>query len=535
MHESVQKSVLDLTKFLIGAGARVRAAYDPDTLRAGPDGDPWILAMRRYGALTYPLRAKSMPLLRAALTLREMCRSMDIDVVHTHAAGEFCVASLARLFGGGFVHVNTVHAQSAWSAPDILYETAYEAAYAAAQAAGGAGAAYLARRAGMAGRASRANRANRANQPDWASRAGQADWADGGAPGSGGGAAADGDSAVGDGAAGGRAMGDGSAAFGSEAASGSAAFGSAATDGDSAAAGDAASGSGSGAAPESGAGAAAEEPKPPSPGLMRGRRLLSAIAYRALSVACDEIIANSDSAAEELSRRLVRASKISLARVGVSLGARLPDMGAAGRGGSAPGRPFTIAMIVDSDADRFKNWLASDLFVELAARIGKECARIMPEHPGCRFHVLNGRELTDNQYMEIMEKVSGMGLAGRVAVESYSLAGRTSCLERASLCLYHSEGRHFPYPVIEAMSLGIPALTDDRELAGRMASEMGEFGCLADFENPGELVALILALMRDGGLRERAGRMSQAAAKRMHSFDSMASGIYNIYIRGLRI
>jgi glycosyltransferase involved in cell wall biosynthesis len=310
---------------------------------------------------------------------------------------------------------------------------------------------------------------------------------------------------------------------------------------------------------------------------MRGRRLLAAIAYRALSGGCDEIVANSDSAAAELSYRLVRTAKITLARPGVNLSAKLPDRRAGRRdapgpnlglgadpapvpapgSGSGPnldpnlapcfdpyldldldpgpGREFTILMIVDSDADRFKNWLASDLFVELAARIGKEYDSSLSEYPGYRFRVLNNRNLTDNQYMEIMEKVSSMGLSDCVAIESYSLAARTSCLERADLCLYHSGGRYFPYPVIEAMSLGIPALTDDRELAGRMAPELGELGRLADFENPGELVALILALMYDGGLREKAGRASQSAARRLYSFDGMASGIYNIYIRGLRI
>jgi hypothetical protein len=536
-HESVQRYVLGLAGYLVGIGARVYAAYDPDALRGGAD-HPWVCGLRGLGAGAYPLKVRDSALPAAALTLREMCRRLGVDVVHTHAMGDFSAACLARMSGGGFVHVYTLHAKSAAPAPEIAYETAYDAARASAAATAAAASA----------------------SADWAAASSlSGDGANGAAA-----------TARVIGAAA-KAVGASLAAKAAGAAAAARALGTGGARGKPLGMGGFGTG-GSGSAPSGGGLRGADSPRE---GRGRRRGLPAGIARRLLSGACDEIVAGSLHAAAGLPGGLAAKANVSLIRAGVAspagAAAEAGRSGASGRAGasnragahraigtsgmSATGMgdapsgagaangkgaagqigAFTVLMIVDSDARGFKNWLASDLFVELAARVGSAYGGEPGDYAGCRFRILNNGNLTDNQYMEIMEKISGMGLADRVTLETGASPGWPPRPEQAQLCLYHSEGRYFPYPAVEAMASGIPALTDDRELAERMATRLGRLGCLADFENPEEAAPAILALMRDRALYERAGRLSRAAAASLYPFDGMASAVHNIYVRGLRI
>ncbi|MCL2057901.1 MAG: glycosyltransferase [Oscillospiraceae bacterium] len=132
-HESVQRNIIDESRFFARHGVDVHAAYDPFS-RASLETD-FIDSLQALGARTYKIpylkhtnaqmgqtnaqmqqqppirqRKSGMSALRAALIVREMCATYQIDIIHTHDESAFRLACAVRFLGAPIVHIYTAHA-----------------------------------------------------------------------------------------------------------------------------------------------------------------------------------------------------------------------------------------------------------------------------------------------------------------------------------------------------------------------------------------------------------------------------------------
>jgi len=96
-----ERYVYSLARKLNGMEAEVFFAYNEE--------GPLVDQMKELGIPVYRLGMKSRFDFTAERTLAELCRKLEVDIVHTQFLREFYIALLSRLFGNNICIVNTCH------------------------------------------------------------------------------------------------------------------------------------------------------------------------------------------------------------------------------------------------------------------------------------------------------------------------------------------------------------------------------------------------------------------------------------------
>jgi len=115
-------------------------------------------------------------------------------------------------------------------------------------------------------------------------------------------------------------------------------------------------------------------------------------------------------------------------------------------------------------------------------------------------------------------------------------ASRMALYSQAGLCVHYSENRFYPYPAAETAALGVPTLTNDKNIFADAKNEHDgqEWGALVDFNEPDELARRILGMVYDKRLRGHIASIEEDFIRSRYDMEDMIIGLYDTYVRGLR-
>jgi len=109
-------------------------------------------------------------------------------------------------------------------------------------------------------------------------------------------------------------------------------------------------------------------------------------------------------------------------------------------------------------------------------------------------------------------------------------SSRRDLYNRADLCVYYSENRFFPYIAAEAAAAGTPLVTNDLSFPDRDIRD----GHIS-FTDPIALAQKVLAFIYDKNRRDGLAGAELDFLRSRHDMEDMLIGVYDVYVRGLRI
>jgi len=136
-------------------------------------------------------------------------------------------------------------------------------------------------------------------------------------------------------------------------------------------------------------------------------------------------------------------------------------------------------------------------------------ARVAPRHPEWRLAIIGEGEEREG----LSARAEALGIADRLDLPG-RLAQPFGALAKADVFVLSSRHEGFPNALLEAMALGLPAVSFDCPNGPGEIITDGTDGVLVEPENTGALAAALERLMTDGAERERLGRSAVEAARR---------------------